>query len=79
MRTWAHGWKYGHLLEEWLEPSLNMSTASHVSSGWSYGLIGIAFSLQGWLLAIASVIVAGAVVGSVLSEDMGARERTREA
>ena len=44
-----------------------------------YGLIGIAFSLQGWLLAIASVIVAGAVVGSVLSEDMGARERTREA
>jgi membrane protein len=44
-----------------------------------YGLIGIAFSLQGWLLAIAFVIVAGAVVGSVLSEDMAARERTREA
>ena len=43
-----------------------------------YGLIGIAFSLQGWLLAISLVIVAGAVVGSVLSEDM-ARERTREA
>jgi hypothetical protein len=36
---------------------------------------GIAFSLQGWLL----VIVGGAVVGSVLSEDMAARERTREA
>jgi membrane protein len=44
-----------------------------------YGLIGIAFSLQGWLLSIACVIVAGAVVGSVLREDMAARERTREA
>jgi membrane protein len=44
-----------------------------------YGLIGIAFSLQGWLLTIAIVIVAGAVVGSVLSEDMAARERTRKA
>ena len=44
-----------------------------------YGLIGIAFSLQGWLLTIAFVIVGGAVVGSVLSEDMAARERTREA
>jgi membrane protein len=43
-----------------------------------YGLIGIAFSLQGWLLAISLVIVAGAVVGSVLSEDMAARERTRQ-
>jgi hypothetical protein len=40
---------------------------------------GIAFSLQGWLLVIAFVIVGGAVVGSVLSEDMAARERTREA
>ena len=29
-----------------------------------YGLIGIAFSLQGWLLAISLVIVAGAVVGA---------------
>jgi membrane protein len=44
-----------------------------------YGLIGIAFSLQGWLLAIAFVIVGGAVVGSVLGEDMATRERTREA
>jgi membrane protein len=44
-----------------------------------YGLIGIAFSLQGWLLTIAGVIVAGAVVGSVLSEDIAARERTGEA
>ena len=44
-----------------------------------YGLIGIAFSLQTWLLGIALTIVAGAVVGSVLSEDMAARGRTREA
>jgi membrane protein len=44
-----------------------------------YGLIGIAFSLQGWLLTIAVVIVAGAVVGSVLGEDMAARERTGDA
>ncbi len=44
-----------------------------------YGLIGIAFSLQTWLLGIALTIVAGAVVGSVLSEDMAAKGRTREA
>lgn len=44
-----------------------------------YGLIGIAFSLQGWLLTLSLVIVAGAVVGGVLSEDMAARERTGEA
>jgi membrane protein len=44
-----------------------------------YGLIGVAFSLQGWLLALCLVIVAGAVVGGVLSEDMATRERTGEA
>jgi membrane protein len=44
-----------------------------------YGLIGISVSLQGWLLTIAFVIIGGAVVGSVLGEDMAARERTREA
>jgi membrane protein len=44
-----------------------------------YGLIGIAFSLQGWLLTLAIAIVAGAVVGGVLSEDMAARRRTGEA
>jgi membrane protein len=44
-----------------------------------YGLIGIAFSLQGWLLTLSLVIVAGAVVGGVLSEDMAPRERTGEA
>ena len=44
-----------------------------------YGLIGIAFSLQGWLLTLAIAIVAGAVVGGVLSEDMAVRRRTGEA
>jgi membrane protein len=44
-----------------------------------YGLIGIAFSLQGWLLTFCLVIVAGAVAGGVLSEDMAPRGRTGEA
>jgi membrane protein len=44
-----------------------------------YGLIGIAFSLQGWLLTFSLVIVAGAVAGGVLSEDMRPRGRTGEA
>jgi hypothetical protein len=34
--------------------------------------------LQGRLLTIAVVIVAGAVIGGVLGEDMAARERIRE-
>jgi membrane protein len=33
-----------------------------------YGLIGVAFSLQSWLLAAAFVVVIGAVVGGVASE-----------
>jgi membrane protein len=42
--------------------------------GWSadrYGLIGIAFSLQSWLLTAAVVVVAGAVTGAVASERVG--------
>ena len=35
-----------------------------------YGLIGIAFTFQSWLLASAFVIVIGAVVGAVTSERM---------
>lgn len=38
-----------------------------------YGLIGIAFSLQSWLLAVAFVIVIGAVIGAVASEHLGDR------
>lgn len=38
-----------------------------------YGLIGIAFSLQSWLLAAALVVVIGAVVGAVASEHLGER------
>jgi hypothetical protein len=33
-----------------------------------YGLIGIAFAFQSWLLASAFVIVIGAVVGAIASE-----------
>jgi membrane protein len=33
-----------------------------------YGLIGIAFSMQSWLLVMAFVVVIGAVVGAVASE-----------
>ena len=38
-----------------------------------YGLIGVAFSLQSWLLAAAFVIVIGAVIGAVASERLGTR------
>jgi membrane protein len=41
-----------------------------------YGLIGIAFTLQSWLLTAAFVIVIGAVVGAVASEHRWADERT---
>ena len=38
-----------------------------------YGLIGVAFSIQSWLLATAFVVVIGAVVGAVTSEMLGDR------
>jgi membrane protein len=37
-----------------------------------YGLIGVAFSMQSWLLVMAFVVVIGAVVGAVTSELYGA-------
>jgi membrane protein len=49
-----------------------------------YGLIGIAFSMQSWLLVMAFVVVIGAVVGAVASEEYGehirrlTRRRVRE-
>jgi membrane protein len=36
-----------------------------------YGLIGVAFSMQSWLLVMAFVVVSGAVVGAVASERFG--------
>jgi membrane protein len=48
-----------------------------------YGLIGVAFSLQSWMLVFAFVIVIGAVVGAAMSEWFGIiswrrlRERAR--
>jgi len=38
-----------------------------------YGLIGVAFTIQSWLLAAAFVIVVGAVIGGIASERMGRR------
>jgi membrane protein len=38
-----------------------------------YGLIGIAFSMQSWLLVVGFVAVVGAVVGAVVSELYGDR------
>jgi membrane protein len=38
-----------------------------------YGLIGVAFSMQSWLLVMAFVVVIGAVVGAVASELYGDR------
>jgi membrane protein len=38
-----------------------------------YGLIGVAFSFQSWLLAAAFVVVIGAVVGGVASEHLRPR------
>ena len=35
-----------------------------------YGLIGVAFSIQSWLLAAAFVVVIGAVIGAVASEKL---------
>jgi membrane protein len=57
-----------------------------IAMDWSadrYGLIGIAFALQSWLLATAFVLVIGAVVGATVVERIGAvslkslRERVR--
>ena len=48
-----------------------------------YGAIGVAFSLQSWMLVFSFVIVIGAVVGAVVSEQFGIvtlrrlRERAR--
>jgi hypothetical protein len=48
-----------------------------------YGLIGVAFAIQSWLLVFALVIVVGAVVGAVVSDRFGVlswrllRERAR--
>jgi len=42
-----------------------------------YGLIGIAFAFQSWLLAAAFVIVIGAVVGATASERLGERHTLR--
>jgi membrane protein len=45
-----------------------------IAMTWSadrYGLIGIAFALQSWLLVLAFLVVAGAVVGATVVERTG--------
>jgi hypothetical protein len=40
-----------------------------------YGLIGVAFALQSWLLVAGFLIVIGAVVGATVVERVEAHER----
>jgi len=47
-----------------------------IAMDWSadrYGLIGIAFALQSWLLAAAFAVVSGAIVGATVVERVGVR------
>jgi membrane protein len=49
-----------------------------IAMDWSadrYGLIGIAFALQSWLLAASFVVVIGAVVGATVVQRVGERVR----
>ena len=49
-----------------------------IAMEWSadkYGLIGVAFALQSWLLVAGFLIVIGAVIGATVVERVEARER----
>ena len=67
------------VLAAWLvvsSPLLGVAPAIYVplAMTWSaerYGLIGIAFALQSWLLVLAFLVVAGAVVGATVVERTG--------
>ena len=68
----------GALVSAFLAALLSIASAIYVPvlMEWSadkYGLIGIAFSMQSWLLALAFVVVIGAVVGAVVNEHFGDR------
>lgn len=70
------GWRHllpGAAVSAVLGALLSAASAIYVPvfMEWSadrYGLIGVAFSFQSWLLAAAFVIVVGAVIGAVASE-----------
>jgi membrane protein len=68
----------GAAVSAFLAALLSLASAIYVPvlMEWSadkYGLIGIAFSMQSWLLAVAFVVVIGAVVGAVVNEHFGDR------
>jgi membrane protein len=75
------GWRHllpGALISAVLGALLTAASGIYIPifMTWSadkYGLIGIAFSLQSWLLAVGFVIVVGAVIGAVASEHLGDR------
>ena len=75
------GWRHllpGALISAVLGALLTAASGIYIPifMTWSadkYGLIGIAFSLQSWLLAVAFVIVIGAVIGAVASERLSDR------
>lgn len=71
-RDW-HRLVPGAVISGVLGALLTVASALYVPvlMNWSaerYGLIGIAFTLQSWLLVFAFVVVIGAVVGAVVSE-----------
>ena len=66
----------GAAVSAFLAALLSLASAIYVPvlMEWSadkYGLIGIAFSIQSWLLAVSFVVVIGAVVGAVVNEHFG--------
>jgi membrane protein len=66
----------GALVSGFLGALLGVASSIYVPIvlDWSaqrYGLIGVAFALQSWLLVFAFVLVIGAVVGAVVSERFG--------
>jgi membrane protein len=77
----AMGWRHllpGATVSAVLGALLSVASGIYVPifMTWSadrYGLIGVAFSLQSWLLAAALVIVIGAVLGAVATDRFGDR------
>jgi membrane protein len=75
------GWRHllpGALIAAVLGALLTAASSIYVPvvMEWSadrYGLIGVAFTFQSWLLAAGFVIVAGAVIGAIASERLGDR------
>ena len=68
----------GGAVSAFLAALLSLASAIYVPilMEWSadkYGLIGIAFSMQSWLLVLGFVVVIGAVVGAVVNDLFGDR------